>query len=391
MNRISTQAWILRAAPDGNDESSAAVPTALNLENISFSGPEAGEVLVEPLYGSWEANIDHAVSRSPVDICRQRGEEKIVPGNWGVVRVLACGTEAASCKEGDLRIVLPFGECDPFGYAETVYGYDAPRTIGILAKRTKIKEQMLLPIPPDSRHTIVQWAACCRCFVAWDNWRVAHSAWRAQMNDVPPGEELVFGWGGGVALAELQLARRSGFMVAMTAGSDARLEMLRNAGIIAIDRRKFLGLHDDSQANRAGYRHPDYDEAESAFLGVIRDLTGNKGAAIIVDNIGAPLHRATVKSLARQGVIATTGWKHGMRVINNRAMNCINRQLSVHTHVWRQPDSADIRDYLETDGWMPEVAEDSVYGFEDVGMLAADYAQSRIDSYFPVFQVNPEL
>ena len=71
------------------------------------------------------------------------------------------------------------------------------------------------------------------------------------------------------------------------------------------------------------------------------------------------------------------------------AAECIKRHLHVHTHVWRLPDSAEIRDHQERTGWIPEIDPAAVYPFDEVPRLAADYASGRLRTYFPLYQVNP--
>jgi hypothetical protein len=82
------------------------------------------------------------------------------------------------------------------------------------------------------------------------------------------------------------------------------------------------------------------------------------------------------------------GWKDGMHLMNVRATECIKRHLHVHTHVWRYGDSARIRDFEETSGWIRAAGDEAIYPFEAVRQLADDHAGKRITSYFPLFQVN---
>ena len=97
---ISTDAWVLYAGPE--DKAGQPIPGELRRETFSFPDMADDEVLVEPLYGSWEANLDHALSRNPVDICRQRREEKIVLGNGALVRVIERGRAVKSLGDGDV-------------------------------------------------------------------------------------------------------------------------------------------------------------------------------------------------------------------------------------------------------------------------------------------------
>ncbi|MET5116455.1 zinc-binding alcohol dehydrogenase family protein, partial [Burkholderia pseudomallei] len=78
------------------------------------------------------------------------------------------------------------GKRDQYGVAELVYAYDAPGTIGEMARRTKIRADNLVPVPKGSRHSLQQWATYGRYVTAWDNWKAASKGWRAQLPDVDP-------------------------------------------------------------------------------------------------------------------------------------------------------------------------------------------------------------
>lgn len=393
VNIYSADSWVLRSGSLAG-ETDGDRGRALQRDHFSFGPLEEGEALVEPILGSWEANIDHALARSPIDVCSTRGEDAIVLGNLGVVRVLKLGMSTGSrdraVREGDLCLLMPFGVCDRYGYAELVHGYDAPLTIGLLAKRSKMSARILLPIPRDTRYSLARWATYGRYFTAWDNWHKASACWRTQVPDDDPADHLVFGWGGGVALAELTLARRAGFRVAMTAGSDERIALLRENGIVPVDRRHFPDLSvSPRQAGPDRERQARHHASTAQFQGVIDDLSDGRGVAIFVDNIGEPLYKATVRALAREGVITTCGWKAGMRISQLRGAECINRHIHVNTHVWRLPDSPVIRDFQDSAGWIAPEGCTVLYDFDHVPQLADDYANGRIGSYFPLYQVNP--
>jgi NADPH:quinone reductase-like Zn-dependent oxidoreductase len=387
----TTQAWVLRSGAlvgtrDGDPGE------GLRCEPFAFGPLEPGEALVEPILGSWEANIDHAITRSPIDVCSTRGEDAVVLGNLGVVRVLDVNPPAdgPALREGDLCLLMPFGVCDRYGYAELVHGYDCPRTLGLLARRSKLPARLLLPIPADTAHSLTQWATYGRYFTAWDNWHKASGCWRTQVGDDQAGDHLVFGWGGGVTLAELTLARREGFRVAMTAGSDERLAFLREQGIVAVDRRAFPDLSQPARRDGADRERQARHQASLAgFQGVVDELSDGRGVSIFVDNIGEPLYRATVRALGREGVITTCGWKAGMRISQLRGAECIHRHIHVNTHVWRLPDSPVIRDFQESSGWTAPPGSSVVFDFDAIPQLADDYANGRIGSYFPLYRVNP--
>jgi len=377
-----------RAGPGGP----AGPGGALRRDRFTFGPLDEGEALVEPILGSWEANVDHALARSPIDVCSSRGEDAVVLGNLGVVRVLkvSAGSRNVRVREGDLCLLLPFGKLDRFGYAELAYAYDAPGTIGLLAKRSKMGARLLLPIPDGTAYSLPQWATYGRYFTAWDNWSKAYGCWRTQVADDDPANHLVFGWGGGVAFAELTLARRAGFRVAMTAGSDERVAFLRENGITAVDRRRFPDLSLPTRQERLDRdRHQRRRTSVKDFLDVVKDLSDGHGVAIFVDNIGEPMYDITLSALAREGVIGTCGWKAGMRLSQLRGAECISRHIHVNTHVWRLPDSPGIRDFQEAEGWIAPKGSDVIYDFDRVPELADDYANGSIGSYFPMYRVNP--
>ncbi|MCY1064905.1 zinc-binding dehydrogenase [Nannocystis sp. RBIL2] len=384
---IETEAWVLY-------ERSGATQSALDsgdfrLEKFSFPAPASDELLVEPLFGSWEGNMTHSLQRRPIDICSQRREQRVVIGNGSVLRVLRAGADVRGIHEGAVGILYGGHVQDEFGYTVLVQGYDAPGTVGVLAKRTKIAARNFLPLPLESQHRLEQWAAfSVRYLTAWSNYRVALGAYRLQIDEHLDPAPFVLGWGGGSTLAALELAQRAGSRTAMVSGSPGRLAELGRSGIVGIDRRAFADIELDESRYHSD---PDYREAyrasEQAFLATVRDWTGGRGAAIVFDYIGAPVFRASVKALARQGVLATAGWLLGMQMTMNRAIECIGRHVHVHSHYIRHSDSPAAMHYAEREGWMPQVSE--IYSWEEIGRLARDAAAGRLRSYFPVYRVNP--
>ena len=386
---IRTDAWVLHEGPS-NGGSGKAEPADLKLETYSFPDLTQHEVLAEPIYGCWEGNMTHAVERRPVDICRQRREDRVVIGNAGVVRVLRTGPSVRSIKEGDLCVVFCNGVWDQRGYPKKIFGYDAPGTVGLLAKQTKLHERQLIPIPNATRYSLPQWAAfSLRYITAWANWKLAYGCWRLQASQEDEPAPFVWGWGGGVTLAELMLARYSGCRVAMISSIDERLAMLARMGIVPIDRRQFERLHFDQERynlNPASRRA--YQEAEDIFLEIVRKQTLGLGVSVFIDFIGLPVSRATVKALARPGVITTAGWKEGMNLSTVRAIECMNWHIHVYTHYARYQDGVEAVRFAEENGWLPSI-DSEISSWESIPHLAQDHASRRLSMYFPVFQVNP--
>ncbi len=314
--------------------------------------------------------MDHALRRSPVDICVLRNEDRVVVGNAGVVQVVRVGSSVTTLHEGDLGLVFCNGTPDPFGYPNTILGYDAPGTMGVLAKSMKLRERQLIRIPKSSPLTLAQWAAfSLRYITAWANLQVAWGCWQTQMREVPPEEVFVCGWGGGVALAELLLAKIWGCRVAMIASTPHRLALLKELGIEAIDRSPF-----------------DKKRFEEDLLAALRAWSNDRGVSIFIDNIGAH-YRGTLKALGRQGIITTSGWKHGITHPIMRAMECISRHIHVFTHYARYGEGVAAVDFAQKGTWMvPGVSR--VYSWDEVPALAQAYAAGHIEEYFPIFSVN---
>src|SRR5262249_43588275 len=140
---ISTEAWVLHKGPV---DAPPGFQGQFKREEFSFPDISDEEVLAEPLYGCWEGNMTHAITRDPVDICRLRREDAVVIGNAGLVRVKRTGNRVKTVKEDDLAIVTPIGATDPHGYLTKVTAFDAPNTMGLLAKQMKTRESNLAAI-----------------------------------------------------------------------------------------------------------------------------------------------------------------------------------------------------------------------------------------------------
>jgi NADPH:quinone reductase-like Zn-dependent oxidoreductase len=292
-------------------------------------------------------------------------------------------------KEGDLCLVFCNGEWDDLGYPTKIYGYDAAGTVGLLAKRIKLNEKQLIRIPEHTRYSLPQWAAfSLRYITAWSNWKVAYGTWRLQLTKKDCDRPYVWGWGGGVTLAEVTLAKYVGCKVAMISSDDERLKLMNELGIVPIDRRKFCNLKFDPE--RYGSDPPykkSYQAAEKVFLDIVDENTHSAGVSIFIDFIGLPVFRATLKALARPGVITTAGWKAGMRLSTIRAVECMSWHTHVHTHYARYCEAVEAVRFAEENAWMPGTKGD-VYGWDDVPQLAQDYDGGRISTYYPIFQVN---
>jgi NADPH:quinone reductase-like Zn-dependent oxidoreductase len=104
-----------------------------------------------------------------------------------------------------------------------------------------------------------------------------------------PGETvLIWGIGGGVAMAALQVARQLGARAVVTSSGDAKLELARRSGA-------------DATINHA----------TADVVADIRRLTDGRGADVVVDSIGEARWQDSLRALRRGGRLvicgATTG------------------------------------------------------------------------------------
>jgi NADPH:quinone reductase-like Zn-dependent oxidoreductase len=378
-------AWFLYPA----QPSEVGKPAELRLEEHSLRDISDDEVLAEPLFGAWGANMYHALQRKPVDICKQRGEARVILGNAGVVRVLGLGRNVKDLREGQLAMLFSASGIDRYGYPEKALAYDAPGTMGCLTTKMLLRRHELLPLPPDTRHALPQWAAFSGSHItAWSNWELAYGTLRLQLHKEELPRPEVFGWGGGTTLAELELAQRAGCHAVAISSDARRIEHIRRLGLDPLDRRAFAELSFDEArfASDPTYRRG-YLAAEATFLREVDRLTNGQKVHIFIDYIGTPVFRATLRALARQGIVTTAGWREGMSMAFLRANECITRHQHLHTHYARYSQGEAARDYAEAEGWLP-IMDQRIYRFDEIGELARASAAGEL-GYYTAFSINP--
>ncbi|MBJ6764421.1 zinc-binding alcohol dehydrogenase family protein [Myxococcaceae bacterium JPH2] len=378
-------AWVIEAGEVGRPCRARLKRTRVTVESIRDD-----EVLAAPVCGCWEGNTEHALARTPIDICQVRREPQVVLGNAGVVRVLETGKAVTQVRAGQLAMMFPSGETDAHGYTVKALGYEAPGQMGCMATLMKLHGAQLIPLPENSRHTPAQWAAfSVRYVTAWANWRLASAVFRLQVPKEECPTPQAWGWGGGTTLAELTLAKSQGWRAVMLSGSPHHLDEIQRAGLEAIDRNTFGRLsHEPHRMETDRDYRQAYLQAEMAFLAEVARRTEGAMVHVFLDYIGTPVHRATLRALARQGVLATAGWKEGMELTLLRARECITRHQHIHTHFARYQEGLDAMAYGEARGWMPQV-DSRLYTFDELPALADDYHRGAT-GYFPCFLVNAE-
>src|SRR5262245_13130194 len=379
-------AWVLHAG-DGKK------PVRTNLVREPIELPALGDhgVRARRLYGTWEGNMGHALNRRPVDICVQRNEPKVVIGNAGVVKILEVGRKVKTVEPGQDAIIFCTGVEDRWGYPVKIMAYDAPGTMGCLAHEMVMTDRQVIPLPEGTRHSLPQWSGfSLRYVTAWSNWELAYGVFRLLLPQAEYATPNVWGWGGGVTYAELDLARRHGARTVMLSGNTRHLEKIQRLGVSAVDRRVFgeLAYNDARYKSDPAYRD-EYRKREDVFIEEVRRRTHGEMVQIFLDYVGSPVYRATLRALSREGVIATAGWKEGMEIWHLRAKECIERHQHIYTHYARYDQGLRAVAYAEINDWMPEIDEQKIYSFDQIPQLAEDYEAGRA-GIFPTFSINPE-
>jgi NADPH:quinone reductase-like Zn-dependent oxidoreductase len=380
-----TEAWVLRPGTSDKPE-----PAELKLEEIEFDEISSEEVLARPLYGCWEGNMGHALERKPVDICKLRGEDWVVFGNAGVVEIIDIGSDVTTVKPGDKAIVFCNGVWDRYGYPKKIFGFDAKGTIGVMARKTKMHQKQVIPIPDNNPYDLARWAAfSLRYVTAWSNFALAYGTLRLQLSENELPVPVVWGWGGGVSLGELHLAHLRGCRTFQVSSRPDRQEAAERLGIKPINRNEFPNLSYDEKRYRTDKEYKEeYQQSENRFLEIVDELTQSRGVNIFLDYVGSPVLRATLKAMARQGVLATAGWKDGMSSWFIRAIECIDRHQHIHTHYARYTEGVQAVRFAMANEWLPHV-DPYVYEYDEVPKLAADYNAGKF-TYFPCFKINDE-
>jgi NADPH:quinone reductase-like Zn-dependent oxidoreductase len=126
---------------------------------------------------------------------------------------------------------------------------------------------------------------------------VTLTAWRMMVTraQVRAGETvLVWGIGGGVALAVLRIAKLRGARVIVTSSSDAKLDAARRLGA-------------DVTLNHATQR----------VAAEVRALTAKRGVDVVVDDVGEATWEDSLRCLAKGGRLVTCGATSGPKVVTD--------------------------------------------------------------------------
>ncbi len=215
---------------------------------------------------------------------------KWVMGGDGVGVVDAVGEGVTTVRRGDRVVINPGVSCRQCEYCAAgehplcirfkLLGEHLP---GTMAEYAVVPEENLRTIPTD----IPAEVAAAFPLATLTAWRMVVS--RAQVR--PDDQVLIWGIGGGVALAALQIAKRIGATVWVTSGSPEKLERARRLGA-------------DHVVN---HRTEDVPR-------VIREATGKRGVDVVVDSVGEATWARSLQALGRRGRLVTCGGTSGPTV-----------------------------------------------------------------------------
>jgi putative PIG3 family NAD(P)H quinone oxidoreductase len=233
-------------------------PEVMHIAEVPDPVPAPGEVLLRV----------RATALNRADLLQRRG---FYPPPPGVSPIL--GMEAS----GEIESV-----------AEGVQGWAPGQRVcallagGSYAEKATVPAGQLMPVP-DNIDMITAGGIPEVFFTAHDNLLTRGRLQRGET-------ALIHGGAGGVGTAAIQVARRAGARVIVTAGSAERLERCRE-----------LGAHH-------GINHHEED-----FVARVAEITDGRGADVILDIIGAAYLERNLQALARDGRLVVIGMQGGVR------------------------------------------------------------------------------
>ena len=216
-----------------------------------------------------------------------------VLGADGAGVVEAVGAAVTRVKPGDRVLLNPGISCQACAFCLageqslcTTYRLLGEHLPGTFAEAVRVPQWNVSPVPDG-----VSWTdAAAFPLVHLTAWRmvVTRAATR-------PGETvLIWGIGGGVALAALRIAKLAGATVIVTSSSDAKLERARALGA-------------DLALNHASVDVPKE----------LRRRLGDRGVDVVLDSVGEATWEKSLRALAPGGRLVTCGGTSGPKVVTD--------------------------------------------------------------------------
>jgi NADPH:quinone reductase-like Zn-dependent oxidoreductase len=234
-----------------------------------------------------------AAGLNHLDVWVRRGVEgarfplPIVPGSDASGVIDAVGPGVQSLSPGDEVVVAPgfgCGECARCAAGEDQlcarYGIFGESTDGSCAEQMVIPARNALPKPPGM--TFEDAASFGLTFLTAWHMLVGRAELKSHETI------LIHAAGSGVSVAAIQIARRIGARILVTAGSDEKLSRARDLGAEEL----------------IPYRRVD-------FAGEVKKLTAKRGVDVVIDHVGQDTFGDSIRCLAKGGRLVTCGGTSG--------------------------------------------------------------------------------
>ena len=217
-------------------------------------------------------------------------------GSDGVGVVETAGPDVTTVQPGDAVMINPGiwdGTCEFCRAGEhsscvnyQVLGEHVP---GTLADTVMVPEDNLAKVP--ALDPPLTWAeAAAFSLVSLTAWRMVVTRARVQAGETV----LVWGIGGGVALAAMRIAKLRGARVIVTSSSDAKLTEARRLGAdVTLNHRT------------------------QAVAKEVRALTARRGVDVVIENVGEATWEDSLRCLAKGGRLVTCGATTGPHVVTD--------------------------------------------------------------------------
>ncbi len=269
-----------------------------------------------------------------------------IMGVDGAGTVEACGPGVSGVAAGDAVVIYPgltCGACEFCRNGEPVLCTRirilGEQTDGTLAERIAVPAGNLFPVPAG-----LSFAEAATLPTAYlTAWRMVVTKARVTAGD----SVLIFGVGGGVSLAALQICRLLGARTIVTSGSDDKLERARALGAdVAVNHRT------------------------ADVVAAVMAATGKRGVDVVVDNVGQATWGWGMRSVVRGGRIVCCGATSGAHPSADLQRLFIRQIQVIGSTLGNPAELAELLAFVAERGLRPVV--DRVFPLEETA-AALDY------------------
>lgn len=311
-----------------------------------FGGPEVLQVVErpDPAPGGGEARVRvMACSLNHLDLWVRRGKSfprPIIPGSDLVGVVEAVGPGVREVRPGDEVVAYPALSAQPSPARlrgdvplSPDFGILGAHRDGALSERAVLPAENLLPKPA----TLAWHEAACLPIAFMTAWHMLFSRGRLRSDETV----LIHSAGSGVSHGAIQMARLAGARVIATTGSDDKAARAKALGADEV----IIYGREDVPAR-------------------VRELTGGRGADLVLDHNGAATWEASTKSLAAGGRLVICGVTQGAAVSLDLGRFFFASQAVLGSTLGRAEELMQVIDLAARGRIRPVI--DSVYPLTDI-------------------------